>query len=489
MSILKIEKSITTGDENSVAQFFYRNTFANIYNKTTEPFKFEVPMYWIDRATYDYYTQDTKGISTNLNNTKTLLFYFTANTFSLSGNTLLKHDIYRVDYESYLDTKEKIENGLTGDTGFSDIQSKLSTPFYTITETASTITSTAHTLYFPNEIKRTNEFKENLLYDKYQYFVNTTYNFEKNRDLTLGDIYVFSAETGDFEIMSASTATTTTLSTENTPHIITATTFSGLSVNGAYFIYFTSPNKPNINVIDGQPSVIGDLDTFTPIFTFNNVEDGDKYKLQVSYDVNNKGFTGNNITEFIFEKEEGDAEYIRTFPAALTPDSDFIYRIGNTKEIENLFDIRYSITNWSDFVQASASSDGIFSLNGTIYYHNISTATTFSAVTIQLELLSAFSNVDLGVDSRYNDEIAEVTSNAINSTVGTIYTSTSAVDGTFSFSQLIGGTYKITATTPDFRTYVSEIVLSENTEISIVFPIVWGDTIKTFGLLANFTFL
>ena len=58
---MPITKTITkrqTGDNDSAVQVFIENTFVDIPKTKTLPFNFEVPVYTLQGATYNYYNQN-----------------------------------------------------------------------------------------------------------------------------------------------------------------------------------------------------------------------------------------------------------------------------------------------------------------------------------------------------------------------------------------------------------------------------------------------
>ena len=485
MSIIKTEIAQTTGTENNIAQVFYRNHFPKQDSLPISPFTFNVPLFGITGATLSFYTQTTDPVSTNLNNSKTIKYDFTANTESLSGTTQLKYDLYRVKIEDYLSAKEDLEGNVTGSTSVSAVESSLSNPFVKINKNASGITSfNPYTLTIPQIVKPIGEFAEQTFLDKSQYFIDTRYVFDIEEDLTLGDRFTFSGESvgGDNDFVAVTQpATVKRTSTIGISNTITGGTFSGFTVNGAFFVYFKAPNKPGLNVVDDTPTVRGTQPTFSPIFNFNNVEDGDFYKLQVSYDTSNVSFSGDDVVVFIVQQQEGDPEFIRTFSTPLNPSSDFLYRIGNTKQVENIFGVKHSVTTWSVAEQAKTATDGIFDLIGTTYYNRASSGTTLSAVTLTLTLKATTSNVDVGADSPKFETIAEVVSNALDANVGSVQTVTSDSGGTFSFTNILGGTYTLKASHPDFTDEEFTIIISEDENINIIFDVIWGSTIFTFA--------
>src|SRR6185369_14333845 len=101
MPINKYITSRTSGSGNSMSQVFLSNTIVKHNEAVTSPFNFDVPVYSLQGATFNYYQQTTDGISASLNNIKTVTFLISANTNSLTGTTKMKHDIYKIEYEIY----------------------------------------------------------------------------------------------------------------------------------------------------------------------------------------------------------------------------------------------------------------------------------------------------------------------------------------------------------------------------------------------------
>jgi len=512
MAINKYITSRTSGNLTGMSQVLLSNTIVKHNEVSTSPFNFEVPVYTLQGATFQYYDQTTEGISANLNNIKTLIFLFSANTESLTGTTKMRHDIYRIDYNTYTAfTSTPIifsavtTNILTGNSLVTtiispevasavtqatfNIISAITQPFYTTFEDVSGSTflaGSAHTLTLPQKVKPEGQYTQDLFIDKAQYFIDSTFVFEQSVNQTLGDIRAYSG--GEIvQLYNMPFSSTTYLQSAKRQHTITGGTFSGATINGATFTYFVPPKKSDIYVLNGEPSVKGTLNTFAPIFSFNNVEDGDYYKVQVNYNTGDTSFTG-DTTIFKFPIQPGNPEYIRTVAAALTPNAEFIYRIGNTKEIINLFKVKQNITTWSEFTYAKTSNDGTFELSGTTWLNQIS-GSPFSNAILSITVQASISSVDLGSDTPLDPNTTSEVTNPLGGAVGSTTTVVSDANGRFSFGKINGGLYTITAN-PNNANYPSQTIslyLTQDTNIDIVFSIVWGNTIIDFT--ASETFL
>lgn len=476
MSITKEITRMTAGESDDAVQVFISNDIKETFVKSTSPFAFNVPLFSLQGATFNFYKQDTEGISINLNKDKNIILNFTANTESFSAVTTLRHNIYRLDYDVY-------QKSLTNPAGVDTftIGEKLTTPFYTFEQSSSALTAvTVYTTSLPKLIKRSDNYAEDLFTDKSQYFVDTQFYFPKPIDLTIGDYIVMSG--GMETSLTKTTGDTEFIYSQGNSSFIERGLLSGSTVNGAFFSYFTAPNKPDINVINGAPQIEGDQPTFSPIFAFKNVADGDYYKLQVNYDITDTSFTG-RTTVFKIPLQEGDPELIRTFAVSLTPNSQFLYRIGNTKEITNVFSIKQNVTTWSEFVQASTANDGTYLLNGTVWL-NATGGTTLAGVEVVATINTTSSNVDLGADSAEDPLIlSEITTPLGGGVGGQIFASPfpTQSDGLFSFGLINGGSYTITATHPSYQSVSTTITLNQATNVDIILGLVWGDTIVQMG--------
>lgn len=485
MAITNTVETRTTGDNDDAVQVFVENTIMDSPVSVTSPFNFEVPVYNLAGASFDYYSQDVNAISTNLNNEKSLVFSFTSNTQSLSGFTQMVHDVFRIDFNTFNDV---VSFG-TGATAFEDAVSAITSPLLVISEDVSGSTFTtlsAHTLDFPILIKPTGQFAQDMMMDKAQYFVDSKFFFPKQIDQTLGDIQTISGDS-IVTLYVVPTGTTEFLTSSGRPHQITGGTFSGTTISGAYFTYFSPPHKPDIDVINDAPSVLGNLPTFSPIFSFKNVDDGDYYKLQVSYNTGDTVFTG-DTTVFKIQKQAGDPEFIRTYSTPLTPNANFLYRIGNTKEIINIFGIKQNVTVWGEYAEARTANDGQFVLSGNTYKGAIG-GTKLAGIVISLTTVTNISNVDLGVDSTENPDIFSETSSPLGGGAGTVISvGPTSSNGTYSFGRINGGTYTVTASdiTNLYPPQTVTVTITQDTQLDLIFSLLWGNTSVDFFFTETF---
>lgn len=502
----QIITSRTSGSGNSASQVFLSNNLANIKDTITSPFYFDAPVYTLNGATFNYYMQTTDGISASLNNIKSFTFLISANTNSLSGTTKMRHDIYRIDYNTF--TAFTITNfpltsttvnpfslpsGLTSNTittispnsasavteASVTLAQSLAKPFYTVFEEVSGSTflvGTAHTMTLPQKVKPDGLYTQDLFVDKAQYFIDSTFVFEQPVNQTLGDVQMYSGNQV-VQLYNMPYSSSTYVQTANKSHVITGGTFSGVSISGASFTYFVPPKKADIFVVDGSPAVQGSLNTFAPIFAFKNVEDGDYYKVEVTYNTGDTSFTGETTT-FKFEAQPGNAEYVRAVAAAVTPNSEFLYRIGNTKEIINLFTVKQNVTTWSEFTYAKAANDGTFLVSGHTWLNKISGSPVSNAI-ISLTVETTISAVDLGSDALSNPDVTSEVTNPLGGGAGSVIAVASDNNGYFTFGKINGGQYTITAQHPDafnFPPQTISIYITTETNLDFVFSLLWGNT-------------
>ena len=512
---MSIDRTIiqqTSGTNSGTSQVFLANTFADVNSITQSvPTELDVPVYTINGATFNFYQQTTDGISASLNNIKSMDFIFSSNTQALSGTTKMKHDIYKIDYDVFSNfvtspsATTQLSSVLTSTTGAtslsaaSQISSQVSNsvanmisattiPFYTVIEDVSGSTFTVvdtHSLVMPEKVKPTGGFTQNLFLDKSQYFVDSKFVIEKNVDTTVGAVYTLS---GGSPVMlyNVAPSATTFIETSSVANTITGNTpCSGLTLSGATFTYFVPPKKPDINVLNGGPTVTGTLNTFAPIFSFKNVDDGDRYQVQLTYDVSNVNFTGVTTT-FKYSSQPGNAEYIRTVASALSPNASFLYRIGNVKEIKNIFGTVQNITSYSEYVQAQTANDGNFILSGYTFFSR-ENGSPLSGVTLTLTRQTVNSSVYLGADMVDGGTIDETVS-PLEGGIGTTYPAVSSSDGSYSFGRILGGQYNLNAYTGDgnYPPQNINIVITQDTNLDFVFSILWGNTVLNFAYPVTF---
>jgi len=258
---------------------------------------------------------------------------------------------------------------------FEEIQTFLDTPYISITSGTSGFTSVIYD-FFPGQTSKlplsstiigggdnTSEpFKRILFEDKGQYFLDTTFKFNQTdqngyseeqqlfiggRDVAsnisgVSESTFFGIEDGSILNYDVDYEQTTTYRTASPVSAISAGTFSGITVRGYYFTYFTVPNKPMFE----NPILSGTLETFSPQIFFSNVDDGDRYLVEVTYAINDTSFSGQTFRYDIDKilNEEG----IQRAEIPLKTASDFRYRVGNIKALRNLFGVEQLVVSFSD---------------------------------------------------------------------------------------------------------------------------------------------
>ncbi len=394
--------SQSTGDQNSSSQVLTQNTLG-YFNSLSygNYFSYLYPTYSIEGATFDYYGDDYDSISYDITNGKIYTLFFSGESISSvsghTGTTLLTHSLYRLPFSAYTEiisssisaltttfdasgtttgTTTGTETGTT-ETNF-DIQSYFNNPLVSITEYVSgiTIVNSAYTYSFPTLYKDIGNFTRPIFEDKGQYVLDTVFSFEQNNDTTLGDAYYLNPDNLNLPERAYLEPSATTFYSSNLGPVEISgdTPFSGTVINGAFFTYFIPPKKPNLNVSGGRQliAVEGTQTNLSPVFNFANVDDGDYYLLQVNYDTLDTPFSGTNIYTYTINKQAGDAEFVRVFSTPLKANDDFNYRIGNTKEIINIFGTKQSITNWSDSIYANIQAAGQYYFTGYTWRNYIS---------------------------------------------------------------------------------------------------------------------
>lgn len=495
-NIPKIIKSQSTGSETTAAQAFSQNYWVKIDDVQRVISTWNTPVYTLEGATRNYYSIDYNSLSTDINNGKNIVFVFSANTESISGITIFNHKMYRIDYSDYMQAKNDITS-----TAFTEtIIQNLSNPFYTFvdyatgsTGIASVISAGRYTYNFPKEVKPENQFTIDVFKDKSQYFIDSEFLFPMDVNLTIGDIYALtsSTESGIIQVLDYYKNSYQLLTSNLGTHEITGNTvFSGLNVSGAFFTYMIPPNKPNLRVSNGNSEIAveGTLSTFSPTFNFNGVDDGDYYQLQVTYDIVDYLFESSNVATFRIPKQDGDAEFVRTFSTPLTPRAQFLYRIGNVKEIENIFGVKQSTVIYSDYVFAETASDGKFILSGTTYLGNssISGYTTIAGVSFELRGVGSSSVIRKKIDVKNTDISISQQDELIGGVGNVLLTTTSDANGNYSFGRIDGGTYYLTVIPPasllgSYATNTYTISLNSDTDFDVYLSIIWGSTNVTFS--------
>lgn len=477
--------SRTIGENDGISQVFIQNNVPKIFEPKIEPKLFNIPLFNLIGATYKYYEQTVDGISVNINNLKTLNYTYTANTNSFSAITKVIYDIYRINFDIYDFSFNNIDNDgvetiVTGGTEISPkqtIQQLTFNPLISLEQTGitSSLTTIQNSITLPDIVKPDNEFAESLLLDKSQYFIDTRFEFIEERDRTLGGFkQLLANEIVDFELKNLNDNGDFLLQTPGESEVVREGKFKDIITKGALFTYFIAPQKPNIDVLGGQPSVQGILDTFTPIFSFNNVSDGDYYKLEVSYDLLDVTFSGS--VSFDIPQQIGPPEDIRTFSTSLSPDSNFIYRIGNSKEVLNIFGVKQNVTTWGRYEQAFTATDGIFDISGTVFQNEFF-GSPVAGATVVFTIVSTTADIELGVDAPFVGGIEAPTFVPLGGGVGDAFSAITDVNGEYSISGIKGGLLNVQTSHPLYETTLSTVDITGSTSgVDLIITLRWGSS-------------
>ena len=512
----------TAGDNQTQVQSFYSNYWAESYGGRLPIFSQTIPTYKTVGGTLDYYGQNPLSVFTNLS--KPFIRYtFTAETASIVSISKIIHRIYKIDYATFKNFQINqptiaIDREVRTKDAFSKpestylqkrreslganpqidfvraydqplslenaklLQPILTTPYKIYTATTTGITTNIYDFYPDQYSKSLGEFKQELFEDKAQYFIETEFSFDIDKGLNYEDYYTYV----DGVLTEQAWNDTVSFTTSDPVHTIQAGDFTGLDVTGAYFTYFTVPDKPKIE----YPIVEGVLTTFAPEFFWSEAEGADEYLIQISYNTGDTSFSG-SVFNYPIAKDDNnrhfaeskiklpDTEFssnkaIRSTSIPLKGNSSsFLYRIGNVKYIENIFGVRQFVVTFSE---------------------------TKSAQT-QTEAVKVF--VKVQSDSPYVEKIAEYTtpeslepenplgeyilsgyvsgSTVTGATMQLTYpnsvfvTTTTDLVGYFEFGELEEGSYALTTNYRGYADDYRSIYLSGNTSLLIEMQIRWDN--------------
>lgn len=509
MPIFRDIRYETSGDKNSVTQVFYNNLYADSDPVRTTFSSVLKPKFTTYGGTLNYFAQDPYAIFTNLVRPP-IRFVFSANTESLSGNSYFIHNIYRIDYETFrlygdnqIDSNVTIMNKKSTEAKIADVPQKnkeftnqtrkingnnpiiepekffgqpltirdlsviqdfLSKPLLTFTASTTAITGNIYDLYLDQFIKQSDKFKSELFLDKAQYIIDTQLvtTAHVNRDYT------------DFTTLSPNGVIQSTgvwnnniqlISTNSYPYTIEKGLFSGITLSGNYFTYFIVPDKP----VFEYPIMTGTLTTFTPEFRWSNGDNADTFLLQINYELSDTGFTGVSTFNYPVEKTEKntkisrsktkslDTEFetekaIYTFQVPVKSNKTFIYRVGNSKELVDIFNVRRNVITFTDYYSATTQQEPIRIYVRTETDSPYEPGITGFIVPPSLDYESPIASYTLsGMVSGSTVTGATIQLTYPNNSFITYNTDTS---GFYSFSGLETGTYTLTT---NYRGYIQDI--------------------------------
>lgn len=372
----------TAGNQDSFGAAFYNNNFVFQHSPAITPNEFLIPMVSANTGTLSYYGQEDSSIFV-IYARPFLSMIWTANTHVFTGDprlVLMRNDIHKIDYrlaKGYQDNPT--------DAGWIAIADRIKNPVvvYTAsTSSADTPISTAYTYTMLPEqlIKPDGRFTEEVFEDRAQYFFNNRFVFI-NTATTFASTFVFNQQ----EIPVNYPYSSTTYVTSTGPlSKITQGPWSGEVAQGFFFTCFQPPGKPILEFPLPATSTTNNF-TFTPTFNFSNVEDGDEFILEVTYNMADTGFTdttsSTGVTQYRERKVDNSKEQLvdktnvtlvgneitqtrttRRINKPLKPGSEYLYRIGNSKSIINIFGIKNEIINYSNYYTAVTGSHEVINL-------------------------------------------------------------------------------------------------------------------------------
>lgn len=532
MAIIKIRKFVTSGGQNSAAQVFYNNYFANSTTGVVPLFSQSLPMYTTAGGTKDYYNQNPLSIFTNLS--KPFIRYtFTAETSALTQIKLITHNIYKVDYPSFKNFQinqptTNVDKTITSQDPNSQLQSKydqktkeslggnsiiefnravgqpltssqakllqpiLSTPAVSFTAHTSGITGSVYDFYPDQYIKKEGQLKQNLFENKSQYFIETKFTFEVDRGLSYDTITTMS----NGQMVEQAWNNKAEFSTSDEPHIITEGDFKGLNVKGSYFTYFTVPEKPSLE----YPLVEGTLTTFAPEFFWSKGEGADEYLIQISYLTGDTGFTGTVFNYPISKTDENkhvarskekssttefeSDKVIRSASIPLKGNSkSFIYRIGNVNYIINIFGVRQFVVTFSDYKIATTQSDPVKT------YVRVQSDSPYTRdiaeFTIPESLIAESPSEEYTLSGVVSGStITGATMQLVYPNASYVNTITDAT-GYFEFTGLESGNYTLNTFYRGYQNHTQSVSITGDTTLNFKIKLLWSNDYDTWGSMAN----
>jgi len=539
MGINRERRFITSGTKNNVSQVFYNNIFVNNTSVTVPFFSIMKPKFTTYGGTLNYFSQDPYAIFTNLVRPP-IRFIITANTESLSGDSYFIHEIYRIDYETFklygdnqIESSQQIFNSkndrpststLPGgsditkdykngartikgnntiiqpekffgealtDKDKETIQGFLNKPLLIITASTSAITGNIYDLYLDQYIKQESRFKTELFIDKAQYFIST--KIVTNVDVENNFIDFVSSVNSQASNFNSNIQL---ISTNSIPYTIEKGLFSGITVSGNFFSYFIVPDKPVLE----YPIMTGSLTTFTPEFRWSNGDNADTFLLQINYNVNDSGFTGISTFNYPIEKTDKNTKISRsriktpnsefesdkaiyTFQVPVKSNSPFIYRIGNSKEIVDIFNVRRNVITFTDYYSATTQPEPIR------VYVRTETDSPFEPGISGFETPPSL-DYESPIDTF---TLSGVVSGSIvtGATIQLTYPNNSFVvattdtTGFYSFSGLSSGSYTMTTNYRGYEQDIRVISITGNTSQNFKIKLLWSNNFDTWAKLAG----
>jgi hypothetical protein len=378
------------------------------------------------------------------------------------------------------------------------IQNLLSNPILTITASTSDIETSTYSLFLDEYQKNLGDHSFQLFEDYSQYFISTQFIFSGETDSSLTE-FCFLDENKN--LVNTEQPYVGSGITEAPSHVITGGTFSGITVIGNHFTYFLIPNKPKWI----EPYVSGQLETFSPTFYWANTNDADSFVLQVTYDPDESStaFTGTvfsypiNLQDTRLSTEEmlgmdeepwsitqKTTDIIREYSVPLKANKNFWYRIGNIKELINIFGVKQSVVTFSDARSASTLNQ---QYNSAIYVQPDSPHTTESPSWIYPSYLDdELISGDLSLSGTVSGSVVTGATIQLELPNGNFITKPTDLVGNFVFDDLEAGNYIIHASYRGYENNSKNVNLTGNTDVGIIkLKLIWGNKWDTWGSMAD----
>lgn len=422
-----------------------------------------------------------------------------------SGNTTLTTTTRKTSSSNTLETsapKSFLETlsgyGFEGVDRYDKIKKSLTNPILTITASTTGISTDIYILFLEEYQKNIGNYSYQLFQDYGQYFITTQFEFDREQS---SDLYDFCQLDDSKNIIPIDYQKSFQEITPTNQHIITGGTFSGVTVCGNFFTYFLIPNKPEWET----PYINGLLSTFSPTFYWSNTNDGDNFLLQIVYSSGDSQSFSGTVYSYPIKKEEsnlsseellnipgGDwsiaekkTNTIRQYSVPLIRNLDFWYRIGNVKEIKNIFGIKQSVITFSDIRSATTSP------NSYQTYVAVTVDSPYISTTLPPTYPTTLDD-DLSILTQYS--LSGIVSGSVvtGATIQLIYPNgnyiTQSTDsiGNFMFTNLSSGIYTLNTSYRGYQSDTRMINLTADTTMDIIkLKLTWGNKWDTWGNMAN----
>lgn len=375
-SIPLIRNFRTAGTQDGPGHVFYNNNFVLERTVDEEPIVFVLPGFSSSTGTYNFYGSERSSVFV-IYTRPSISFLFTSNTEVFTSDTRIlgvEQEIYKIGYDDVQEYRMTRSNE-----AWNKVAESIRAPILSFSSVTSAVTSAYTLSVLPEQfIKPTKRYTEEMFEDRAQYFLNTRFNFVITADTGTLVTSAFTSSTSTIStlndqgvIVSSPYTAMTYVSTNDRRSVITSGAWSGETVYGLFFTCFQPPSKPILH-FPFVATAATENGTFTPTFNFSNVEDGDRFVLEVTYNMSDTGFTimsgTSGVTQVFKEKTENSLEQtvdsttqnvigserttsikVRRINAPIRSNSSFLYRIGNVKVINNIFDVEQTVINYSSY--------------------------------------------------------------------------------------------------------------------------------------------